>query len=340
MPWADGFCPISDPLAMMRVVISGVAAAWDRESGAEISDPAVLSNLEVAVGGCRVCSDYFDDAPLLESGITGGELRVRYNADTQELRITTEYKTPRALAQQELDALIRETRAQWSDGLGEGAFNGAGAPPGLWVQPLPPGRDPAIRVEQTGAGALPRPRREPQLIRAAQNGDSAGIRRALARGELVDVPGQYRLTPLHWAVRNQHEEAARVLLEHGADPNVRDETGMSPLSIASALGAAGLVRLLLHHGADVNGRQHPDEATVDAAPLLMACNRRQLEVGRILVANAADVNLRDASGFTPLAMLTADDVELARLLIEHGANLHPGKWLRKPKPSLLRRLGL
>jgi len=36
-------------------------------------------------------------------------------------------------------------------------------------------------------------------------------------------------TPLHYAVEGCHVDVARVLLDHGADPTIRNNNGMTPL---------------------------------------------------------------------------------------------------------------
>ena len=59
-------------------------------------------------------------------------------------------------------------------------------------------------------------------------------------------------TGLHLAV--EHLDAVRVLLEHGADPNARDESdNASPLHYAGGAGGVDVVRALLDAGGDVHG---------------------------------------------------------------------------------------
>jgi ankyrin repeat protein len=99
-------------------------------------------------------------------------------------------------------------------------------------------------------------RRAPNLaefFRACTAGDLEALRELLKND-----PGLVRegiaggSTGLHQAVR--HPDALRVLIEHGADPNVRD-TGdnASPLHFAAANGNLESVRILLDAGADVHG---------------------------------------------------------------------------------------
>ena len=61
-------------------------------------------------------------------------------------------------------------------------------------------------------------------------------------------------TPFHWASEGQNPRdgsVVRLLLEHGADINVQNNGGRTPLHTASWNGALEVVRVLLEHGADV-----------------------------------------------------------------------------------------
>jgi uncharacterized protein len=58
------------------------------------------------------------------------------------------------------------------------------------------------------------------------------------------------VTPLQSACASGERESARILLEAGADPNVRQQGGFTPLHAAAQNGDEELARLLLAHGAD------------------------------------------------------------------------------------------
>ena len=58
--------------------------------------------------------------------------------------------------------------------------------------------------------------------------------------------------PLHIAAFNGNLKSAKALLAAGADPNLADSRGITPIMEASAFGHLEIVRLLLQRGVDVN----------------------------------------------------------------------------------------
>ncbi len=120
---------------------------------------------------------------------------------------------------------------------------------------------------------------------------------------------------------------AKVLLEFGADPNLRDRTGRTALHHAVKMReAASVVQLLVRAGADVNARARD---IGESTPLLSAVehyledkDHTETElVIRILVHLGADINAADSGGRTALAIAAAhNQPDLIRLLVELGAD--------------------
>jgi len=318
----------------VKVIISGRAVASDADG--EITDPKRLAALD-GVSSEDECSNYVHHEALEGVEISGGALVCRFDAAAGQLRVVTEYLTNRKLTRKQLDALQRETDGQWSDGIGEGCFDAHEERTGIHIDPWPDLDDRDVRVEQVADTAKP-PRRSPLLTPAAK-GDTAKLTRLLDKGEDFEARDKDGNTPLYLAVWNGHVEAARLLLERGANPNVLGEP-WSVLTCATVIGNVELVRLLLEHGADVNGRVMADGSHEKYFPLLMACNRHRLEAGRVLLGHGADVNLADNTGYTPLMMLGADDVELGRLLLDRGADPAARNDFGGVNRALLKKLGV
>jgi len=72
-------------------------------------------------------------------------------------------------------------------------------------------------------------------------------------------------TPLHAAAAGRNGETVRVLLEHGAGVNARQEGGWTALHAASQNGDVEMVRLLIAGGADVQIRADNQQNALDLA---------------------------------------------------------------------------
>ncbi|HVJ80487.1 MAG TPA: ankyrin repeat domain-containing protein [Planctomycetia bacterium] len=87
------------------------------------------------------------------------------------------------------------------------------------------------------------------LMQAALYGDAESVRRLLERGADPDARNESGATALMWAVDDV--EKLRLLLKAGAKVNARSDDGRTALLIAAGwVGAGDAVKLLLDHGAD------------------------------------------------------------------------------------------
>jgi Ankyrin repeats (3 copies) len=96
------------------------------------------------------------------------------------------------------------------------------------------------------------------LLLAAGRGDLGVVRQLLdARPEIIDLRGNLegqtgRRTALHLAVA--HQPVVQLLLERGANPNVRDEGDNAfPLHFVAENQNLPIIKLLIEHGADPIG---------------------------------------------------------------------------------------
>jgi len=83
-------------------------------------------------------------------------------------------------------------------------------------------------------------------------------------------------TPLHAAVISGHSAVALLLISAGAKVNDRDEAGYTPLHLATSIGHLGLVKHLLMARCDIN------PLTGDETPLGLAIRARHMEIAALL----------------------------------------------------------
>lgn len=150
--------------------------------------------------------------------------------------------------------------------------------------------------------------------------DTAGavIQDLVAQGaELNATMDKTGETSLHLAARYARADAAKRLLDAGADANAQDNTGRTPLHAAVAADALGVFQILLRNRAtNLNARMH--EGTT---PLILAARLAIEGMVQDLISAEADINAADNSGKTALHWAAAvNNVEAVNILLAHGAN--------------------
>ncbi len=112
-------------------------------------------------------------------------------------------------------------------------------------------------------------------------------------------------------------DLARLLVKKGADVNLTQAGGESPLELAASLCEINLVRFLLRRGAKIN---HADlDGVTPLHSAAQGCDSGEMIV--LLIANGASLNARDKLGNTPLmAAAFRDNIKAAQELLEAGAD--------------------
>lgn len=98
-------------------------------------------------------------------------------------------------------------------------------------------------------------------------------------------------------------EVLKTVLDSGADPNGRDQNGWSPLLAAAKGRFPTAIRLLLERGADVNVKcDCPNSGYGGATALMLAVRARAPESVEVLLGKGAEVNQADDRGETALTL--------------------------------------
>ena len=151
-----------------------------------------------------------------------------------------------------------------------------------------------------------------------EDGSAAIIQDLLMQGAkpnaTMDKTGE---TSLHLAARYARADAAKRLLEAGADANSQDNTGRTPLHAAVASDAQGVFQILLRNRAtNLNSRMH-DGTT----PLILAARLAIEGMVEDLINAEVDNNSADDQGKTALHWAAAvNNTDAVNILLSHGAN--------------------
>ncbi|MBX3577058.1 MAG: ankyrin repeat domain-containing protein [Rhizobiaceae bacterium] len=167
-----------------------------------------------------------------------------------------------------------------------------------------------------GLGALPAEAQLHALCKAAMDGDTLQIATILDAGAPVDEC-YTSLTPLMFAAGYGRVDAARLLLERGADPARRDVNRERALMRAAVKGHADVIELLLAAGEPADSADDP----YGVSPLHAAALAGRVDAARVLLAAGADAGNRDQGGETPLhAATTYGFAEIVAMLLAAGAD--------------------
>lgn len=138
----------------------------------------------------------------------------------------------------------------------------------------------------------------------------------LAYGANVNHQDAYQRTALRFAASDGNDEKVRFLLDSKADPNIVDDNGESPLTVA-VYKHHECAKILVESGADIDHKGY-DGSTA----LMLAIKEKQFDTVKYLVEKGADLEITNDNGETAfLIAAIKGDMECLQYLHEKGANI-------------------
>ncbi|TVY39322.1 putative ankyrin repeat protein [Lachnellula occidentalis] len=141
----------------------------------------------------------------------------------------------------------------------------------------------------------------------------------------VDQKDSNGNTPLHFAAEGGCEQMVTLLIDLGADINMRNSpsspflgSSSTPLMIAARSGNIRLVRLLLERGSDVNGKNKTEEGALEET-----IYTGNISLVKMLIESGADVKGCNPEEKNPLQIAASCGYEtIVRLLLREGADVN------------------
>ncbi|KAF6040629.1 hypothetical protein EB796_001042 [Bugula neritina] len=155
------------------------------------------------------------------------------------------------------------------------------------------------------------------LLHAAKVGDADTLQSLISKGCSVNAYNPQGSTPLHLAVKGNHRECIKVLLEQpDTDLQSLDRWGRSPLHSAVIWQRLDLLKLLIEHKPESTNVSDADGKTI----LHIASATGATEFVKYLMTTKINKNSVDHRRWTPLMCAVAiQSIDTVRHLLEGGA---------------------
>src|SRR5262245_34304671 len=140
------------------------------------------------------------------------------------------------------------------------------------------------------------PMGETPLMHCARTGNLEGVKSLMARKADVSAKdSEEQQTALMWAVAQKHADAAKALIDGGADIHAKSRGGFTPIMFAARVGAIEAVDVLVAAKADIN-----EVGPVGMTPLVLASASGQTDFAIHVLDKGADPNAKDQHGATAM----------------------------------------
>lgn len=165
-------------------------------------------------------------------------------------------------------------------------------------------------------------------IHVASQGKPEIVRMLLDKGANVNVKDVRGNLPIHHAAMKGHSEVVQILLDAGSEVNTQEKNGWTPLHCAAYWNRIDVVKCLLKNSADVSIQNKDERTALHETARSQAKGDFQLgEIAQCLIEAGSDVNAKSSdlgeADFTGLMFASYHNhPEVATALIQAGCEIN------------------
>ncbi|NJM80254.1 MAG: hypothetical protein HC854_12710 [Flavobacterium sp.] len=160
-----------------------------------------------------------------------------------------------------------------------------------------------------------------KLYKAVEKGDIEKVKELLQKGENVNEYSKNGLFPLWRATADNNYEISKLLIENKAKVNQLNKVPPAEgtaIELPCQEGYLDIVKLLVENGADINLKGFRG-----FTPIRIAARNGHLEIVKYLAESGAKIDIKAMDGATPFAhAATKGHIDIVKYLFEKGANVN------------------
>lgn len=167
-----------------------------------------------------------------------------------------------------------------------------------------------------------------EVADAAMSKNAPAVRQLIQQKADINAPQTDGTTALHWAVRWDDVEMAAALIRAGANAQIANRDGATPMFLAAMNGSGPMIETLLKAGVDPNA---PVLSRGETA-LMMASRTGRLDAVKLLLSHGSRVDATENLRGTTALMWAAEQGHTAvvQLLLDSGAVVNTKSQVIRP----------